>query len=473
MPYNFIDADRNQTYLMPPNIKEWLPKNDLAWFLLDAVDQMDLSSFYRKYRQDGHGRAAYEPSMMVSLLLYAYCVGERSSRQIERMCMRDVAFRVVAANCQPDFSTICRFRKHNERELAELFNKVLCLCEEAGLIEVGVVALDGTKIKASAALDKNRTHRRIKEEIEKMFREADRIDEEEDRLFGQDKRGDELPVELADPARRRARLKECMERLENEAREKAAEQQEKIDKRTAEEEETGQRKRGRKPKEVDPAPDPETKANITDPQSRIMKTRKGFIQGYNAQAVATKDQIILAAEVTEEENDIRQLHPMIEATQNNLDSLKGEHKMETLLADAGYCSQDNLKQADPGGPKLLIATTKDWKQRQAQKSNSANLKPLPDDASLIELMQRELQTEEGRKLYKLRAQTVEPVFGQIKDVRSGDSFMRRGKEAADSEWKLISLTHNLLKLWRHSVRATQEVKEQALIAGENSVSVFA
>ncbi len=463
MSYNFIRADRNQTYLLPPNIKEWLPENDLAWFLLDAVERMDLSGFYRKYREDGHGRAAYEPSMMVSLLLYAYCLGEQSSRRIERLCVKDVGFRVVAANHQPNFTTICRFRRENEKELADLFGQVLSLCNEAGLVDVGVVALDGTKMKADASLDKNRTHQSIKELVEKMFREAERIDEEEDRLFGEDKRGDELPEELADPARRRAILDEGMKRLDKEAKERAAEQQAKIDKREAEEKESGRKKRGRKPKKPDPAPSKEAKANITDPKSRIMKTRRGFIQGYNAQAMVTKDQIILAAEVTQQENDVRQLHPMIEATKRNLDPLSGEHRIETVLADAGYCSEENLKRAETTDQKLLVAVCKDHKLRQAQKNDPATLEPLPDSASHTERMERELLTEEGRELYKLRSQTVEPVFGQIKSARGLDGFMRRGTDAVDSEWKIIALAHNLLKLHCHGVRVARNIKEHTLM----------
>ena len=444
MSYNFFNCDRDQTYLVPPSMKDWLSKDHLAWFVLDAVGEMDLAEFYRKYRLDGRGGAAYEPSMMVSLLLYSYCVGERSSRRIERLCETDIAFRVLTANQLPDHATIARFRKDNDKELANLFGQVLGLCQTAGLVKVGVVALDGTKIKADASLDKNRTHRHIKELVEKMFREADRIDEEEDRLFGKDKRGDELPEELADPVRRKAILKECMKRLEEEAEEKAAEQQEKIDKREAEEKESGRKKRGRKPKRPDPEPASEAKANITDPQSRIMKTRRGFIQGYNAQAVVTEDQIILAAEVTQEENDVRQLHPMLEATKRNLDALEGEHEIKVLLADAGYCSEANLNQGRT--PELLIAVTKDYKQRQKDEAPRGRI---PKHLTPKERMDRKLRTKRGKSLYKKRGQTVEPVFGHIKVVRNCDGFMRRGQDACDNEWKLFGLVHNLLKLWRY------------------------
>lgn len=458
MSYNFIRRDRDQVYLMPPNLKDWLPVDHLAWFLLDAVDQMDLFNFYGKYRQDGHGRAAYEPSMMVSLLLYAYCMGERSSRRIEQLCAEHIAFRVVAGNFQPDHSTIARFRKDNEQELKELFSQVLSLCAKAGLIKAGVVALDGTKIKACAALDENRTYRHIKEEVERMLHEAHLKDEEEDQLFGKDRRGDELPEELRHPHSRLARLRECQERLEKEALEKAAEQQDKIEKRKAEEENSGRKKRGRQPKEPDPTPSMEVKANITDPDSRIMKTRKGYVQGYNAQAVVTEDQIILAAEVTPEENDVRQLHPMLRATQSNLSAIGHEQQIKTMLADAGYWSQTNLTCADPEDPELLVATTKDWKQRQAHRSAPPPRGRIPHDLSPQELMERKLLTKRGRALYKMRSQTVEPVFGQIKEVRGCDGFMRRGQDACDSEWKLLSLSHNLLKLWRHTAAVIKKTR---------------
>lgn len=462
MSYNFIECDRDQTYLMPPSLKDWLAEDHLVWLILDAVGEMNLAGFYEKYRVDGWGRAAYEPSMMVSVLLYAYCVGERSSRRIEKLCAQDVAFRVAAANNLPDHCTIARFRRDSQEELAKLFDQVLRLCAEAGLVRAGVVALDGTKIKASAALDSNRTYRHIKEEVERMLAEAEATDEEEDKLYGKDKRGDELPEELGNRSARLARLRECKDRLEKEAEDEAAVRQHRIDQRQADEDRTGKKKRGRKPKAPDENPDPQAKANTTDPDSRIMKTRKGFVQGYNAQAVATKDQIILAAEVTCEENDVRQLHPMLEATDRNLDLLEGEHRIKTVLADAGYCSEANITLANPDGPEFLIATTKDHKQRRA--GDNPPRGRIPKDLGPTERMQRKLQTKKGRALYKKRGETVEPVFGQIKEVRGCDGFMRRGEAAAGSEWKLICLTHNLLKLWRHLTAAIKKRVNRATAA---------
>ena len=229
--YNFIECNRNQMYLMPPSLKEWLPESHLAWFVMDAVEQMDLSVFYEKYRADGWGHCAYEPAMMLSLLLYAYSMGERASRQIEGLCETDIAFRVVTTNQKPDHTTISRFRQENEKKLEELFVSVLKLCAEAGLVKVGVVALDGTKVKANASLSANRTDEYIKKEVKKILSEAAAQDKEEDRRYGKDKRGDELPDELKDRRNWLVRLKECQKRLERESKKKAAEQQEKIDKR--------------------------------------------------------------------------------------------------------------------------------------------------------------------------------------------------------------------------------------------------
>jgi len=451
MSYNLIECNREQMYLMPVSLKDWLPEGHLAWFILDAVEAIDTSNFYIKYREDGWGRAAYDPQMMVSLLLYAYCLGVRSSRQIERACEVDVAFRVIAANQKPDYSTVCRFRSQNEEELGMLFTQVLRLCAEAGLIKAGVVALDGTKVKANASLSANRTEEHIEAEVRKMLAEAREKDEEEDRLLGKDSRGDELPEELKDRRSRLTRLKECRERLAWEKEDKVHHQAERIEKRQAEEESMGHKKRGRKPKEVVKVMQEKAKAkaNITDPDSRIMKTRSGYIQGYNAQAVVDTGQIIIAADVTQEENDVHQLYPMTEEAQEELKAVGIKEGIRKELADAGYWSEDNIVNSSPTDPEFLIATTKDWKQRKAMREQEAPRGRIPKQLSVRDRMDRKLITQRGRALYKLRGQMVEPVFGQIKVVRDCDTFMRRGLEAAQNEWRLICATHNLLKLFRN------------------------
>jgi transposase len=453
MGYNFLPCDRDQLFLLPPAVQDWLPEGDLAWFILDAVAQMDLTKIERTYRADGWGQAAYEPAMMVALLLYAYCLGERSSRRIERLCQRDLAFRVLAANQGPDHTTIARFRQTHEIALATLFTQVLRLCAEAGLVKVGIVALDGTKIKASAALAANRTAETIATEVSRMLTEAQATDAAEDRQYGLEQRGDELPEALRDRRSRQARLQACQERLTQEAATATAQQQAKIETRQAEEAATGRKKRGRKPKAAEAAADATAKANVTDPESRIMKTQGGYVQGYNAQAVVTEAQIILAAAVTQEENDVRQLHPMLTEVQENLQTIKHPQAITTALADAGYCSEANLTEADPAGPELLIATNKDWKQRQALREQPPPRGRCPKGLTARARMERMLLTKRGRRLYKKRGQTVEPVFGQIKSARGCDGCMRRGTAACDSEWKLLCATHNLLKLWRNGKTA--------------------
>src|SRR5512135_2106883 len=411
-------------------------------------DHAHLTPFYAAYRADGVGQAAFQPHMMVALLLYAYCLGARSSRRIERLCERDVAFRVVAGNLRPDHATIARFRQRHSEALKGLFTDILRLCKEAGLVKVGVVALDGTKIAADAALEANRTYETIGAEVETMLREAESTDVEEDRLYGPEHRGDELPEALRERRGRLERLKQCRERLEREAAATAADHAHKLEERAAKEAEAGRKLRGRKPKPVSDSPDPEAKANVTDPDSRIMKTRRGYLQGYNAQAVATADQIIVAADVTADENDVAQLRPMLAATAIELKAAGVEGGVGAALVDAGYCSEENLEQADPEGPELFVATRKDWKQREQMRQAPPPRGRIPGHLSRRARMDRKLLTQRGRRLYKKRGQIIEPVFGQTKTCRGIDRFQRRGLANCQSEWKVICGTHNLLKLWR-------------------------
>ena len=448
MGYHFLPYDRDQLYLLPPALQDWLPESDLAWFLLDAVAQMDLKKLTQTYRNDGWGQAAYDPTMMVALLLYAYCVGERSSRRLERLCERDMAFRIIAANQRPDHTTLARFRQTHETALAALFTDVLRLCAQAGVVQVGVVALDGTKIKADAALAANRTVEAIQKTVQTMLSEAQTVDDAEDRVYGAEQRGDELPEGLRDRHSRRARLQACQARLEQEAAAALAQQQSKLETRQAEEAETGRKKRGRKPKAPKALADAAAAANVTDPDSRIMKTHAGSVQGYNAQALVTAEQLVVAAELTQQANDIQQRHPMVAQAQKNLHTIGHRQPIGTALADAGYCSDANLTMVVPNGPELLVAPNKDWKQRKAQREQPPPRGRIPTHLSARERMERALLTKRGRRLYKLRGQTVEPVFGQIKTVRGCERFMRRGEQACASEWKLLCATHNLLKLWR-------------------------
>lgn len=449
MAFNLLLCDREQGYLMPPSLREWLGEGHLAWFIIDAVDQMELSEFYAAYRNDGWGAAAYDPRMMVAVLLYAYCQGIRSSRRIARALEEDVGFRVVAANQQPDFRTICRFRAEHEEALERLFVRVLQLCREAGLVKLGMVALDGTKVAANAALAANRSYEAIEEEVRRMLAEAKKADAEEDALFGSERRGDELPQGLGRRAERLKRLQEAKSRLEQEAAEAARAAQEHLAQRRQEEASSGKKKRGRKPKVVASIPDGEAKANTTDPDSRIMKTRQGYVQGYNAQAIVSQDQIIVAVGVTQEANDVQQLKPMLETLERTLEAAAIGERPKTALGDAGYWSEANVTTCSrPEGPELLIATTKDWKQRQALREQRCPRGRIPKHLSPRQRMERKLLTQRGRRLSRLRGITVEPVLGQVKEGQGCRRFMRRGLRAAQSEWSLMATTHNLLKLWR-------------------------
>ena len=363
--------------------------------------------------------------------------------------LKEVEGRVEAANRQPDFRTICRFRAEQEEALEELFVEVLRLCHETGLVKLGVVALDGTKVAANAALGTNRSHQAIEEEVQRMLAEAKAADAEEDAHYGPARRGDELPEGLGGRRERLKRLKEAKERLQREAEAAAKAVQEHGEQRRAEEEATGKKKRGRKPKVVEPLPTEEAKANTTDPDSRIMKTRQGYVQGYNAQAVVSEEQIIVAVGVTQQANDVQQLEPMLQAMAHTLEAAGIEDRPKAGLADAGYWSEANIRACSwREMPELLIATTKDWKQRKMLREKGCPRGRIPKGLSPRDRMERKLLTKRGRALYKKRGVLVEPVFGQVKEGQGFRRFMRRGLGAAQSEWSLAGMTHNLLKLWR-------------------------
>lgn len=464
MPTTFVGPEREQMFLLPPDITEWLPEDDLVWTVIDAVSQMDLSSFRQKHQESAFGRPAYDPSIMVSLLLYAYSLGIRSSRKIENLCMRDAGFRIITGNRVPDHSTIARFRKENQGSIKSLFTGTLHLCRKAGMGKLGVVALDGTKMRANASMSQNRTHDSIEKEVERILAEADGIDAQEDRIYGKDNSGDGIPEDMRKKSDRLAKLKKCKELLEREAEQAAGDQEEKINKRSREEKKTGKKKRGRKPKSASDAraeKEKKAKVNLTDPESRIMKNQKGFMQGFNAQAVVTEDQVIIACEVVSDENDVNRLHPMIEQAKENLEEAGIDKKISAVVADAGYLSEDNLekKSEEPGTeedvPELFIATKKDREQRSEPRDPSREEDALPENPTERQKMEQKLSTEEGRAIYKKRGQTVEPVFGQIKNARGIEEFVQRGIVCCSAEWSLICATHNLLKLWRQKLKTRE------------------
>jgi transposase len=462
MPQNFLACDRDQELLMPPSLREWLPDDHFAWFVLGAVDEMDLAAFYAAYRQDGHGRAAHEPQMMVALLLYAYAKGERSSRAIERALHEDVAYRVIASNQAPDHTTIARFRQRHELALAGLFGEVLALCAKAGLAKPTVLAVDSTKLHASASRDATRSYEQLAKEI---LEEAGRVDAEEDERFG-DARGDELPPELRTGEGRRAWLREAKRQLEEErAKEakpvpKARPERVREAKRRLEEElwveqrandqyeayrARGVMKDGRRfggpPTPYTPPEIPTGKVNVTDPDSGLVKARSGFIQGYSAQAVVNEGQVVLAAELQGAGNDFGQLRPVLDAAQAELAKAGISDSPRVVLADAGYWHQDQMEAIVSRGIEVLIPP---------DSSNRKGKRP-GWDKGFYAFMRRVLETDAGKELYVKRKTMIEPVFAQTKFNRRIDRFQRRGRSACRSEWRLITATHNLLKLHRHEI----------------------
>ncbi|MEA3303750.1 MAG: transposase [Pseudomonadota bacterium] len=456
MPYNYTECNRNQMYLLPPNMMDWLPENHFAWFLIDVISQMDLSAFHAAHRPDGKGQKAHNPAIMLGVLLYGYCRGERSSRRLETLCMESVPYRILAANTAPDHCAFARFRQRHAAAMKSFFVETLRLCAEAGLMKVGKVNLDGTKMKADASLSANRTEKALAGEIDKMLAEAEAKDAEDDTAFGKDRRGDELPEDLRTREGRFKRLQECKARLEEERIAAEESQRKKIEERKREENETGRKKRGRQPKSVEDvsAKLEKRKANATAPETRIMKTRSGYVQGFNAQAVCTDDQIILAADVIDRENDQGQYHPMMGQAQLNATAALGKKKGKINLgrADAGYCNEADLERKCEY--EMLVATRKDWKRRKELRDTPLPRGRIPKGLTATQRMERKFRTKHGSVEYRKRSQTIEPVFGQIKSGRGIDSFYGRELVSAKGEWNLICGTHNLLKLfvWSRTLR---------------------
>jgi transposase len=473
MSFNVRAVDRDQVFLMPPSVRDWLPEDHLAWFVLDVVDELDLGAFYGTYRADGRGGAVYDPAMVLAVLLYAYCTGERSSRRIERQLIDDVAYRVLAANQQPDHATLARFRARHQDAIAELFAQVLGLCVAEGLVATGVVSIDGTKIEANASAWSNRTRRQIADEI---LAEAEAIDASEDAVHGE-RRGDELPERWADRRDRRARLREALRQLDAEG---ASNWESYQAERTVKEAELGRKLPGRKPTRRSRL-GKDRHVNTTDPDSRMLRARNRFVQGYNAQVAVSTDQIVVAAEVTNAANDTTMFAPMVTATEANLSAGDRPVDVGAYAADAGYWSVPNATLdttaeiliapvpatngiTDPDDPRvearnqvldrleageltLQAAATEmgvshTWvrKLRDHRRSGEA------DPARLRKEMLDRLASDDARTLYAKRKITAEPVFGNIKANLRFRRFSRRSTSAVTSEWRLICSVHNLLKL---------------------------
>ena len=484
MAKNFIPCDRDQQRLLPTDMRKWLPKNHLVWFVIDSVKRLNLDAFYRVYRDDGWGRAAYNPTMMVTLLLYAYSIGVRSAREIERRTIEHAPFRIITDDRIIDHATICRFRTRHRDALTELFVGVLGLCTEAGIVRPGIVALDGTKVAANASAHRNVTREQLEEFARRVFDEAEAIDAREDELYG-DKRGDEIPEHLVDEAAR-------IEWLKN----KIVERQLDADARTK----NGTQRKAR--------------VNTTDPDSALQKAPKGYLQGYNGQLAVTPEQIVVAADLTTDNNDNSQLKPMVTHARDNLEAV-GAGDIGTVVADAGYFDEPNTFL--DLGPRLLITPVSSrnlddaiaarepvvvdsdeharWVENVERAQHQADIRqrvidgyvagqvtareavqalgvtigyvyalkwrltrrghlrkpppppPPPSRPSATQVMLDRLAEPGAVDVYRMRAQTVEPVIGQLKHNRGLRQLLHRGEEACRCEFIMMTTAHNLRKVW--------------------------
>jgi transposase len=513
MPQNFIAVDREQSFLMPPSLLDWVAPDHFVWTILSSVEEMDLSPFLGAYRADGHGRPAYDPSMMVALLLYAYAKGNRSSRGIERECREDVAYRVICANLVPDHSTIAEFRKRHEAALAELFSSVLSLCKEAGLVKVGVIAIDGTKIAANASLDANQGYGRIVREILDEAEETDRL---EDELYG-DARGDELPEQLRTPEGRREALREAKRRLEGK-REVAGEAQEDsgdedppvvldLDRERISSSEQGRRGWSRDARrQLDEKRKSEARPIARSRTDRLQEAARRLeeehaverkaneaYEDYRAHGVLKDGRRlggrpkpyehpeVPAGRINTTDHDSRMVRTAGQPTRQGYNAQAAVTEDQIILAaeitvdspDFGHLEPmveatiEELEKLGADSPETVLADPGYWHKRQMENVVSAGIQVLiPPDSSLRKgarpgwnkglyaFMRRVLETDHGRALYRKRMATVEPVFGQLKFNRGFDRFHRRGRAAVRSEWRLAAATHNLLKLHNHRIAAT-------------------
>ncbi len=415
-----------QDLLLPPSLREWLPEHHLAYFVSDLIDQLDLSAITTVYEDEERGYPPYHPVMLTKVLVYAYCVGVFSSRKIQRRLAEDVAFRVLAAGNEPDFRTIADFRKTHLTALQGLFEQVLRLARQLGTPRLGRVALDGSKVKANASKHKAMSYGRMQEkqqqlrdEVHQLLAQAEAADTAEDAEYGSDRRGDELPAELQRRESRLKRIRDARRVLEARAQEEAV--------------------AAGKPAES-AKPDAKSQYNFTDPESRIMKGPDGFVQAYNVQVAVDELQLIVGQAVTQETNDKKQLIPMITTIEQQSGNTPSE-----LLADAGYCSDENLSAIADTTIDAYISTRK---QKHGERPGPCPRGPLPKTATRIDRMSRKLHTKTGAAVYAARKGIVEPVIGQIKQARGFRQFLLRGLEQVQGEWSLVCTTHNILKLYR-------------------------
>jgi transposase len=415
-----------QDLLLPPSLRDWLPEHHLAFFVADLIDHLDLSAITAVYEDEERGYPPYHPVMLTKVVVYAYCVGVFSSRKIQRRLIEDVAFRVLAAGNEPDFRTIADFRKRHLAALQGFFEQVLQVARDLGTLRVGRIALDGTKVKANASKHKAMSFgrmkdkaRQLRDEVTQLLAQAEATDAAEDAEYGADSRGDELPAELQRRESRLKRIREATRALKARAKEDAA--------AAGEPEESAK-------------PDSKAQYNFTDPESRIMKGPDGFVQAYNAQVAVNEDQLIIGQAVTQETNDKKQLMPMIATIEEQSGATPTQ-----LLADAGYCSDENLAAIADTTIDTYISTRK---QKHGERPGPCPRGPMPTPATRVDRMARKLLTKAAAAVYARRKAIVEPVIGQIKQARGFRQFLLRGIENVQGEWALVCTTHNILKLYR-------------------------
>ncbi len=445
----FRAYDSAQSLLLPPSLDDWLPQDHTARFVAEAVDELlDLTPIYASY-VEASGAPPFDPRMMLKLLLYAYSIGVTSSREMERRCHTDVAFRWLSANTAPDYRSLARFRRRHLPALDALFVQVLTLCAGAGLVKLGRVALDGTKLRASASRHKAMSHDRLgpriaglEAEVAAILADAEATDLAEDEEFGADRRGDEVPAELARRETRLAKMRAAKEQIEADAAAKAGKQA--ADKARRKGADGAEAEAAAKTAADNATPEPKAQRNFTDPDARMMKTNDGFHYAYNGQAVVDEaSQVVVAANITQQANDVHQLFDMIDAANTNLADAGIDDEPDVVLADAGYCSEDNLQTAADRRLNVLVAT---GRLKRNERVPGAPRGPIPKNATQRERMARRLRTKQGRADYARRKAIVEPAFGQMK-VRQHAGFLRlRGLAGAQGEWTLHALCHNLRKL---------------------------
>jgi transposase len=442
---HFRPWNPQQSFLFPPSPRDWLPEGHLVYFLLDVVPQMDLQPILLPYQSEDRGQPPFHPVMLVTLLLYGYATGTFSSRRLMARCETDVAYRVIVGEDIPDFRTISDFRKRHLTALEGLFVEVLKLCAKAGLVKVGRIALDGSKVKANASRHKAMSYdymlkeeQRLQREVSDLLAQAEAADGEEDRAYGRGRRGDELPAGLARRQERLGKIRQAKEALEAEAR------------AAAQAAEAERQRQGKPPSRQDPEQaKPEAKAqyNFTDPESHIMKVaNKGWDQCGNAEVAVNEHQVIVAADVTAETNDRKQVRPMVEQVQQNLGAAGVTEQVKEVVADSGFFSEANVEYLEGEGIDPYIAT---GRLKHHEQVPAAPRGRCPQGMTAAQRMARKLRTKRGRQRYARRKAMVEPVFGQVKHGRGFRQFLLRGLTKMRAEWRLVSLTHNLLKLWRH------------------------